>query len=252
MTDQHDALGKKKRFCQIRGTPCKCGNHYQNICKPKGKNWSIEFEVGEAGTETQSWEAHHILSVSCVAIMPKSAKAQAAVRRVQKVTNWCINNKGNMIAMPKFGQTIMYYTNVKGDYYYKVGFKSPDFQDIPQHDFEHDTKGGYCTELKKDILNLWNEVAKAEKKHLRSKNGVKSQLEELSRKWKKKLNERGKRQDGTHASWKMGSDDPDSKWYLPFSMASAAHAQTRYFNWTDKINDKMIQIRKALRFAGKL
>lgn len=252
MGDQHDAMGKKKKFCQTRGTPCTCGNNYQTNCKPKGQDWNIEFEVGESGTQKQTWEAHHILSVSCVAVMPDDAKIQKAVRRVQKVTDWCINNEGNMIAMPKFGQTILFYTNVKGDYYWEGNFKAPAFQNIPQHDFEHNTAGGYCTEVKKDILDLWNEAAEAAEIHVQSKTGVESQLVKLSSKWRKKLKDRGKRQGGTHKAWKLGMEQPNSKWYLPFSMACAAHAQTRNFNWTEKVNVKMIDIQESMRSAGTL
>ena len=249
---KHDPLGKKNVFCQVRGTPCDCGNNYQTICKPRPMgDYAITFAVGGTG-KTQSWEAHHILSISCVAILPKTAKKKAALKRVLKVTKWCINNRGNMIAMPKFGQTVMYYTNVKGDFYYIVNFKAPSFKDVPQHDFEHDTPGGYCTEVKKDVLNLWNEVAEAVQNHEEVKKGVESQLNNLSRTWRRKLKERGERQGGTHAAWKQGMKDPQSKWYLPFSMASAAHAEERYFTWTDKVNTKMDKIRNSLRAIGVL
>ena len=86
----------------------------------------------------------------------------------------------------------------------------------------HYTAGGYCSEVKADISKLWDQIAEAEKKHVESKNGIKGRLDALSKKWQDKLKARGKRCGGTHRAWKKGMKDPESGWYLPFSMANAS------------------------------
>jgi hypothetical protein len=253
--DKHSPIGLINEFCPVPGKPCKCpqANNYRTICEP---SWAGEyaFAVGTEGL-LGYWEAHHVLSISCVNWLPKNAKKRAAVKRVLKVTKWCINNQKNMLAMPKFGHTIMYYTDVMSDRYYIVDFPAPPFKNIPHHDFEHNTAGGYCSEVKADISKLWDQVAEAEKKHVESKNGIKGRLDRLSRKWQDKLKARGKRCGGTHRAWKKGMKDPESNWYLPFSMANDAHAEERFCpagGWTDKVNEKMEKIRASLRSAGAL
>lgn len=255
--DEHSPIGLKNDFCPVPGKPCKCPqqNNYRTVCEP---SWAVEyaFAVGTTGVMSD-WEAHHVLSISCVNWLPKNAKKRTALLRVLKVTKWCINNEKNMLAMPKFGHSIMYYTNVMKDAYYFVDFPSPPFRNIPQHDFEHNTAGGYCSEVKADISKLWDQVAEAEKKHVESKNGIKSRLDRLSKKWKDELLARGKRSGGTHKAWKKGMDDPDSRWFLPFSMANDVHAEERYHplcgrSWTDLVNEKMEKIRDSLRAVGVL
>ncbi len=255
--DQHDPIGKINEFCPVPGKPCECPqkNNYREVCKP---NWAGEYDfvVGTKGYKGV-WEAHHVLSISCVNWLPKPAKKQEALKRVLAVTKWCINNKDNMLAMPKWGHTIMYYTNVTADHYYIVDFPSPPFRNIPQHDFEHNTAGGYCSEVKADISKLWDQVAKAEKKHKESKDGIKGRLDKLSNDWKDELLRRGQRAGGTHKAWKKGMNKPDSDWYLPFSMANDAHAEERYHpgcgrSWTEMVNEKMEKIQESLRSAGLL
>jgi len=256
--DKHDPIGQIKDFCPVPGTPCKCpeANNYQDNCEPSwASGW--RFAMGTTGKSEGGWQAHHVLSISCVNWLPDETEKREALQRVLEVTVWCINNKDNMLAMPMFGMTIMHYTDVMNDRYYIVDFPSPPFRNIPQHDFEHNTTGGYCTEVKDDIAALWGQIAKAAKKHIKSKSGIQGRLNTLSDKWQGILETRGMRLGGTHKGWKKGMASPESNWYLPFSMASDAHADTRYFpatgeSWVDIVNEKMDDIRTAMGFAGTL
>ena len=257
MADKHEEIGLIKAFCPVPGAPCKCpeGNNYQTNCEPAwAHGW--RFVVGTEGNDA-GWQAHHVLSISCVNWLPNKAAKREPLMRVLKVTKWCINNKDNMLAMPMFGMTIMFYTDVLTKKYYKIGkdFLPPKFENIPQHDFEHNGKLGYCSDVKKDVEKLWDQVAKAEKQHLKSKDGIAGKLNKLSEKWKKELlEERGMRLGGTHKGWKKGLGAADSNWYLPFTMASDDNAEAVYFPCTvrDIADGKIDKIRKSMRAAGML
>jgi hypothetical protein len=256
---EHDPIGPVNEFCPDRGTPCECGNHYQKNCVPdwagEGKGFDrFRFAIGKTGG-TSGWEAHHVLSVSCVNWKPKDPDQSEALMRALHETKWCINNPDNMIGMPLWGHTIMYYVQVSAsdaeDNLWEED-TPPGWANIPQHDFEHNTQGGYCTEVKDDIKDLWNEVGKAaDEAHPDVKTGLQDRLNALSKKWFTELKKRGTRMNGrgTHESWKMGTKEPTSDWYYPFSMANDAHVVKRNMPFNKKLQNKIRKIQKALRAA---
>jgi hypothetical protein len=210
------------------------------------------------------WEAHHILSVSCVNRYPEDSEVRKTMELVLPETDWCINAKRNMLAMPKFGHTIMYYTDVRADKYYEVDFDPPPFANIPQHDFEHNTELGYCHEVLTELNDLWDSLqsAKASGAHPdAAAEWLVGELNQLSSDFRTKLRDRGKRQGGTHNAWKKAIEGDNPKWYLPFSMATAAHAADRYHpmsgargrrSWAEMVNEKMEKIRSSMSAAGAL
>jgi hypothetical protein len=252
--DKHEKIGKIKDFCPVAGKPCKCpqANNYRDNCEPNwGEDW--QFAQGTTGKSKGDWQAHHVLSISCVNWLPNDPEARAALKRVLEVTVWCINNKENMLAMPMFGMTVMHYTDVEACAWHIVGedFQAPPFKNIPQHDFEHNTTGGYCTEVKAEIAKLWDQISEAVEEHLKAKEGIAQRLKDMSTDWKfKLLMERGLRHGGTQNGWEMGIKSPESDWYLPFSMANDGNAEKRYFPLT--VDAKLEAIRESLRSAGQL
>lgn len=262
--NKHKEIGHINEFCPVRGDPeCKCKrpHNYRTNCKPK---WAgkFKFRRGPKGVSWGKWEAHHILSIKCVNRLPKAKKQQERVLDVLRVTKWCINARRNMLAMPRFGHTIMYYVNIlktaetESDTYIQIRRKKPPpFRNIPQHDFEHISEGGYCTEVDKDIDRVWRKVSEAKKKHkLETADWLVGELNRLSKKWRTTLKKRGKRERGTHKAWNAGRDDGFKYWYLPFSMATKAHVSQRNFplRWEKRATRKMDMIWDALCDAGDI
>lgn len=260
--DGHKAISENKEFCSVRADGgCACGNDHRKLCKP-GWAGKFKFRVGEKGTQWGEWEAHHILSISCVNWLPKGNTKQKRIIDVLDETTWCINAKRNMIAMPKFGHTIMYYVDIMktaetgSDEYIQIKrTKAPAFKNLPQHDFEHNTKDGYCFEVKTDIKAVWDEVAGASKAHkIETADWLVSELNQLSSDWRTELKSRGKRHGGTHSCWTRGRDDGFKNWYVPFSMATKAAANRRNhpMKWDPRSKRKMDMIWDAMCDAGVL
>lgn len=256
----HKKMGKQKDFCPVRGKDgCECGNDHRDCCTPSWEEkW--KFMQGDKGKSWGKWEAHHILSISCVNWLPEDATQREALLDVVRETTWCINAKRNMVAMPKFGHTIMYYVDIFGSDPDSEDFreirrrKAPPFANIPQHDFEHDTALGYCYDVKTEIAKIWENMEEAKDIHKTKVNTwLAGRLNELSSEFRTKLRTRGKRQNGTHDAWLAGRKGENDKWYLPFSMATAAHAQERNHPVRDsRAKEKMIAIWNSLVAAGRL
>lgn len=219
------AAAATKKFCAIRaesncdGCPGegKGGPNYKEVCKPSWDSFSYKQRL-KGSTFDKRYEAHHILCVSPVSkVLFGNPDIQPAIAE----TDWCINNKANMLAMPLWGHTVLYYLRAtqeaEGDLD-KV--EPPPFADLPQHNIDHNSSEGYTQEIHDDCTRIANAIEKSE--HKLKGSSLKSKLDKLSAEWETELKRRGsKRQGGTHRGWKKGVADPaGSSWIHPFSMAS--------------------------------
>ena len=222
----HERGSKKGLFCGVPGTPCDCGNHYIKICEPGWGGHTFRRLVrASAGTSSfaKKYEAHHVL---CVASVSEGIVAKTAIEGVVKETDWCINNKDNMIGLPLWGHSVKWYCDFAlADAPQIAGQAAPAFANLPQHDWDHNCTGGYTHEINKALDGLAKQVESAG--HEVKPANLKSALNAQSGKWNATLKARGARLGGTHAAWALGSASPDSKWYLPFSMASDGCATGR-------------------------
>jgi hypothetical protein len=233
---EHDRGERKHQFCAIPASP-KCGDcpgskDYIEVCKPAdwfGHTFKrlVRKKTG-AFVFDKKYEAHHLL---CVASVTKEVVSKAAIEGVIAQTQWCINNENNMLAMPLWGHTVMWYCEITAastEADFKVDVPAPPFANIPQHDWDHNCKGGYTMEVTDDCAKLAFEIEK--RGHQLSGPALQKALERLSGKFKTILSsERGTRQGGTHKAWGMGQEDPESKWCEPFSMASTGKITAKGF-----------------------
>lgn len=192
-------------------------------------------------TATQrSYEAHHIMCVAQVQKVVVGQKDTHGYADILDKTEWCVNNKKNMIALPLWAHTIKWYCNGLLDVLYdsrgnpieqsltdslaKPNLLRPPFRNLPQHNYGHSgrtIKTSYNKENEKELVTAMRSLKKDKKNHDNERiKTLKSKLGRLSKAFSKKLKERGKCQyGGTHAAWKAGCRDPQSDWYKPFGMA---------------------------------
>jgi hypothetical protein len=172
-------------------------------------------------------------------VAPKENKGYA---KSLDATKWCINNKGNMIALPRWGHTIMWYCSSidevsldsKGIITAGIQALQPDsvdlirppFKDLPQHDYGHrgrDTAHGYEQEVGERLEKFSNSLEEAVDNHDEGTlKQIAQTLNGLSSHFRNELKRRGKRAyGGTHGAWKAAAQNPAvPDWYQPFSMAS--------------------------------
>ena len=240
------------KFCALRTTKCKDGNEYQKNCKPKPKGWSKEYfwqgSKYDDGTKTivkKYFEAHHLL---CVAAVTECIVGAPGIKRIVKNTDWCINDKINMFAMPLWGHTIKYYCTIESDDffdadkpYFRQRKKAPKFKNIPLHDSDHDL---YIEEeVKPELKKIARSIKNSKKKHKKKIDEIKSQLNDKAEYFRGELQSRGtKRVGGTHAAWQKGIKKPHSDWYKPFSMSKKPRKRTfPTTNFGSGIGRKIIQ-----------
>ncbi len=225
---EHDRGERKHQFCAIPASP-KCGDcpgskDYIEVCKPgdwfghtfarrvRRKSGAFSFE--------KKYEAHHLL---CVASVTGELVTKAEIEGVIAQTAWCINNEKNMLAMPLWGHTVMWYceiTAASSDAEFK-DVPAPPFADIPQHNWDHNGNNRYTWEVTEACRRLARKIE--EMGHELSGANLKAALDKLSGQFENiLLNVRGTRQGGTHHAWSMGLANPESDWCQPFSMASTA------------------------------
>jgi hypothetical protein len=255
-------------FCAQRAEKCDLHeNQYQKNCEPPASNWSGYFFVqGDAKRCLKKPEAHHVLCVACVTeFMGKDQQIGKAEKLapIVKQTNWCINAKPNMLAMPLWGHTLKWYVlgfsqdpTAKLDQLLQaaplMSGGAPPFKDIPQHDYDHNSERGYKKEVDKNLQRLAEQIAKvAKKSHKLAVEELKEELEQLSAKFKRELSRRGKRQGGTDRAWKSGLNNTNPQWYEPFSMANDGNVAEREFPAVGRKSKLRAKMQSMLTALGK-
>jgi len=177
----------------------------------------------------QGWEAHHVICVQAV-IRYQDLYAEtyrSTIDRVYKATDWCINQTPNMKWLPQ-KETYVAHGSVDESNRRNPVFEGAWELDLPCHDWDHNSKGGYFDELLKDLqAKVWDKIKSARQKKKKPHFGpakAKAALSNLSKDYKRKLKDRGARKGGTAKAIKNQTVD---KWWLPFSMANTAIAGAR-------------------------
>jgi hypothetical protein len=202
----HSAGVLKDKFCAQRKDKCdKDGQEYRENCKV---SWTHQ--------------AHHVL---CVASVTQYVAKKRGIADIVKMTDWCINTKPNMLAMPPYlGTMVKYYKQWIRDI---ESAKTPPFNNIPVHMCDHPS---YKGEIDREMKKIADRAAKSTEQHKTASGTMKGELDSFRDKMKRELNKRGKRGDGTHNEWlKAYAGKPTDKWYLPFSMADDDDAEERSF-----------------------
>lgn len=227
---------KVSKFCALRKDKCPCGNEYQLVCTEAVTKWSsYAFWQGRKVGVPKRPEAHHVL---CIASVTEFLAIKESIKKIVEQTEWCINAKTNMLAMPLWGHTIKWYCNLAASGAFAASPAPPPFQNIPQHDYDHNSKKGYTYEVSQAMNNLAQSIEEqAEENHDAPGEDLKSRLNGLSEQFKTNLGTRGStRSGGTHAAWGNAVEEAQSatggttsKWYMPFSMADDGNVEERTF-----------------------
>ncbi len=245
---QHkEKIAGKTKFCSTKkGGKCGCSlnNDYVEVCRPKWGTLKYPEKHATKGGVMKVFEAHHILCVNEIASFLVGPKVDKGYGDELEGTVWCINAKKNMIALPRWGHTIMWYCKTSIlDFTFdwsgnvmnldefaplaKDAENRPPFKDLPQHDYGH--KGaspqGYSQDVGEDLEEYSNSLQEAVQEHDNETLGqIAPRLNALSNKYRSTLKSRGKRvHGGTHGAWKKALDNPNvASWYVPFSMAETA------------------------------
>jgi hypothetical protein len=230
---KHSRKQSKDDFCAVAAEGkcgCASGNKdYREECKPSPP-WKPSFDFQwnnvKNGPRQQSYAPHHIVCVASVGTLIVEATDQK-VDGVVRATAWCVNTERNMVAMPLWGHTVKWYCNLDEEEVNAAVPNAPDFQNVPQHDWDHTGTGCYIEELNKEIIKLVNAIA--EKGHEAVEGDLAGSLNDMSDDFRGRLEQRGMRGSpkGTHEGWKRGMADPQSDWYLPFSMAIKSAASRK-------------------------
>jgi A nuclease family of the HNH/ENDO VII superfamily with conserved AHH len=240
-----------KKFCSIRADKncagCPAGTKtYAEVCKPEvpvtAKNWAdvtytqlVRTDKG-IRRDKKAYEAHHIL---CVSPVTKELVGNKTIKAAIEETEWCINNGENMIAMPLWGHTVQHYCKItKSKLFLPKDVPPPPFENLPQHNIDHNSKEGYTYEITKECQRLVKDIIDSE--HQLKGESLKGVLDGLSSDWRIELKSRGTdRKGGTHNAWKLAWDDPpDPDWFHPFSMASEGKISKMGFP-VHKFDDKV-------------
>ena len=213
---KHARGTKTGDFCGQAGQSCSCSENYRTACLPiewSGKEFAYpsHFVRKWQSVVFRGYEAHHVLCVACV---EKSMFREHIVAIVRE-TKWCINAATNMIALPLWGQSVQHYMN---------NDTPPPWANLPQHDVDHNIKGGYTHEVSADLIELADEIHETKDDHTIETRDIAAQMNAYSAKWRSTLESRGA---GTHLAWQTGDTNP--AWYLPFSMAARGVARKRPF-----------------------
>jgi hypothetical protein len=243
-TSDHQRGDRKGVFCDVpsekKCDDCTCTKNYIEICEPAWKNmvfprmYNTKYGVVKF---KKKYEAHHVV---CVEPVLSEILGRAKIQGIIHATKWCVNNGDNMLAMPLWGHTVMWYcavTSVSGAI--KGTLVAPLFQNICNHDRDH---RAYSLEITADLKKMADGVEAAG--HQAKSEPIQQYLNGLSAKWKAQLAARAMRRDGTHQGFLDGKASKKD-WYQPFSMASDAKVTdvgfpVKNFNdmvarWIDKI-----------------
>jgi len=271
---KHKRGESRNHFCGVPGKPCEHpdgpGTNYSTICEPgwaaltyAQKFTSVDKVTGALtqGAVRKSYEAHHILCVSEVkkGIVKKTENTD--LEDIVGDTKWCINTKNNMVALPMWGHTIMWYSNnfsgiAAGNH--SGLFQSlsarlirPPFKDWPQHNYGHTGRTpdtSYNKEIESELAKVLEGVEEAKEEHRNAAiEALQGKLNSLSKKMRGQLKQRGTRGfGGTHRAWQTGLQNPTSNWYEPFSMAQTPTPMTfPASNNDDTMAGKLIRLAQA-------
>lgn len=246
---------RKDDFCAVaaEGTcGCSIDKSYVQECKPiPGWDDTIDFtwKNKRTGKRQQGAAPHHIVCVASVGTLIIDASGKK-VDGIVRATEWCVNTKKNMVAMPLWGHTVQWYCNIATQTLKASTRKAPPFEDIPQHDWDHTGTGAYQQELEELIIKIVKNMRQAG--HDAKTSDLAGSLDDLSDDFRELLVNRGKRgtPKGTHKGWINGNANPKSKWYLPFSMANDAAASRKGFpklTFTNKVFAKLKWLAEQLK-----
>lgn len=160
------------------------------------------FRVGDG----KHWEAHHITCNHAVEGREIAPADREYVEACLWITDWDLNNPGNLVGMPRNRQ------------YRETDGKVPPFG--PSHQVDHNTSDGYTEECKDWLSkNVWSTLKAKQKDHEVEAKAIKAQLENCTTIFKAKLVARGAREGGTLSCWANRFDPAyAARWYQPFSM----------------------------------
>lgn len=254
MKESHSEGIDKGEFCAVRTgsqAKCKCASPHNYI-----ESCSIGddyFLQGSKKRVEKKFEAHHLV---CIASATQFLGKNDHIAKIVMKTRWCINAENNMLGMPLWGHTIQHYCDLALGSVRQQPI-APWFCNLPQHDYDHNSTGGYKSEVDKAMEKLAEEVEElAEEEHEEPEKNLAKALEGLSDDFRALMsNDRGLRVGGTHEAWLQGSRSPNSDWYLPFSMADDGVADKRPFpaagmSSDDKVANKIAKLAKALKKWG--
>lgn len=247
----HNRAKSKGDFCAVAAQPscgCSIDADYVAVCRPNWPNHEFIRKIKGVGKRPKSFEAHHILCASSVGVMIVDAGGKGVAKLVGD-TEWCINTKKNMIAMPLWGHTVKWYCNIDTKTLGAASRKAPPFKNLPQHDWDHTGKGAYQEEVDKELSKIVKDLKKAG--HDATTFDLAGALDGQSSNFKSLLKARGKRNGGTHAGWRAGRANPNSTtWYPPFSMASTGCVTGKGYpklNFTQEMMNKLKWLAKQIK-----
>ena len=169
----------------------------------------------------EPWEAHHVLcfeSVNSYGGLPDYSTVMTEIDDTYKLTDWCLNQPPNMIALP-----------LKNTYRTIVASRG---LNLPCHNVDHNCKEGYRAEVTKAfIADIWDPIKDAVENAANNNShftpqDVLSEITTLEGDFLAKIKARGIRSGGTQVAW-GNQGNQATLWWMAFSMAEDAIAMLR-------------------------
>lgn len=180
-------------------------------------NTTSGFVVGPG----KNWEAHHVLCNHAVEgrVIEKNKEY---VEDCLWITDWDLNNGGNMIGLPTNRQ-------------YRQSLGAIPL-DLPSHQVDHNTVGGYTEECKEWLkINVWDTLLEKKDNHEIDAKDIKALLEGGTTTFLAKIHLRGSRKGGTKHCWDRrfpAHAEHVDGWYHPFSMAKKPSPRSPGIDWS--------------------
>jgi hypothetical protein len=231
MTDAHKAKSGKRNFCSQREKACTLhGNKYREGDEVEWPKFPRLFRFQEFASWSRGWfpgqrqiveidkrpipeNAHHCV---CCASVETEIVTNPDIQDVIDQTSWCIHHKDNMMALPLWGHTFIWYVNQMGELI--KNRQEPKFVNRPMHDYDHTP--AYKKQVDQELADIATKIKKNTKHHKHRVKELKAELNAQVKHFKSECKRRGKREGGTHTAWmKAISDENYKDWYKPFSMA---------------------------------